>query len=64
MWIRDPSGRWAFSRPTALRVLRLDGSGALHPHRSNGVLRIERRGVCVTAYPISPVDVDGEGGAP
>lgn len=53
MWIRDASGSWTFSRRTAMHALRLDGLGTLRPHQIKGVLRIERGGVCLTAYPIA-----------
>lgn len=44
-------GRWTFSRRHAFHVLGLDGTGALHPLRLRGVVRIERGGVCVIAAP-------------
>ena len=33
-----------------MHALKLDGTGALHPKRINGTLRIERGGVCLNAY--------------
>lgn len=50
MKIRTRDGHWVFSRPQAMHVLRLDGTGALRPHRIKGVLRIERGGVWMSAF--------------
>lgn len=40
---------WSVSRARAFAVLGLDGTGALHPMRLRGVIRIERGGVWIGA---------------
>lgn len=42
-------GAWSVSRGHAFAVLGLDGTGALHPARLRGVIRIERGGVWIGA---------------
>jgi hypothetical protein len=42
--IRTSDRHWTFSRRHAFHVLGLDGTGALHPLRLRGVVRIERGG--------------------
>jgi len=54
MRIRDNHGGWTFSRRHAFHVLGLDGTGALHPLRLRGVVRIERGGVCVNVFVPAP----------
>jgi hypothetical protein len=50
MIIRSHDRSWTFSWWRAMHTLKLDGTGALHPCRINGTLRIERGGVCLNAY--------------
>lgn len=54
MRVRTRDRGWEFTRQHAFHVLGLDGTGALHPIRLRGVVRIERGGVWVSVDRATP----------